>query len=339
MVGPVTQTLDQFTQSRTDQWHALEALVDQARGRVDRLDADGVRRLGEGYREVVADLALARRRFPHDPVRSRLESLARQARPLVYGSVTERPSVGHFVTTGYWQRIVERPIFLLIAALALFVPTLAVGGWSHGHPTEAARMASVSPLTQGLSEGAAPRDPDTDKVTNSAVNAGLSAQIFTNNARVALSAFAGGLTAVVLTLVSLIFNGVVLGLVGGLSVKGGHGDSLWRLVVPHGVLELSLITVSGAAGLRLGWALLHPGHRTRGEALRTEGRAALEMALGSAALLVPCGLVEGFVTPRGLSLAAALAVGLGLGAAYWAIVWWRGLRTNPVGLATAGRST
>jgi hypothetical protein len=60
------------------------------------------------------------------------------------------------------------------------------------------------------------------------------------------------------------------------------------------------------------------------EALAVEGRAGVEMALGAALLLVPTGLVEGFVTPRGLSLWSALAVGVALGAVFWALVWWRG---------------
>jgi len=109
-----------------------------------------------------------------------------------------------------------------------------------------------------------------------------------------------------------------------LATAAGNGEALWRLIAPHGVLELSLIVVAGAAGLRTGWALLHPGHLTRMESLSREGRAGVEMALGAAVLLVPCGLVEGFVTPRGLSLGAALTVGIALGVAFWAMVLWRG---------------
>ena len=54
------------------------------------------------------------------------------------------------------------------------------------------------------------------------------------------------------------------------------------------------------------------------------------LLLGAAGLLVPCGLVEGFITPRGLSTPAALAVGIGLGALFWAMVLWRGRPSTPV---------
>ena len=96
---------------------------------------------------------------------------------------------------------------------------------------------------------------------------------------------------------------------------------LVELIVPHGVLELSCIVVAGAAGLRMGWALVDPGRRPRGQALVTEARAAIELVLGTALWLVVAGLVEGFVTPLGIGVGPALAVGFGLGAVYWALVW------------------
>lgn len=317
------EPLPQFIANHQTEWQHVESLVDTARGRVGRLDQSQVRALGHGYRRVVADLALARHRFPGDPVVARLEHLARRARPLLYSGVGDRRSVLEFVTTGYWRRVREQPRVLLIATVLLFGPALLMGVWSNTSPAEAKRVAQVSDLSAGIGEGNV-RDPDTDRITDPETAAAFSAQIFTNNVRVAFVAFAGGLTGGVLTGLSLLFNGAVLGLVAGLAIHGGNGESLWRLVAPHGVLELSLIVVAGAAGFRLGWALLRPGHRTRAEAMAVEGRAAVEMALGSAVLLVPTGLVEGFVTPRGLSLPAALAVGLALGAVFWALVIWRG---------------
>lgn len=319
----MAESLPAFVAERQARWGELAALLATAKGAVQRLDPHGVRRLGKLYRATIADLAYARRVFPKDPVTGRLEDLVRQARPLVYGTVVARQSVASFVTTGYWRRVRERPVALAVAALALLGPTFLVGFWANSHPVDAGRVAQVSELTAGLADRP-PRDPDTQKITATGQNIGMSGMIFSNNARVALAAFAGGLTGGVLTLISLVFNGLILGLAAGLSIHGGYGDSIWRLIIPHGVLELSLLIAAAAAGLRVGWALLHPGHRTRGEALSQEGLASVELALGSAALLVPCGIVEGFITPRGLSTPAALAVGIGLGALYWALVLWRG---------------
>jgi uncharacterized membrane protein SpoIIM required for sporulation len=326
----VPETLASFTATRRATWEDLATLVARRRRRGARLDRTEVRRLGQRYREAVADLAVARRRFPGDPVTAQLDRLVTDARSVVYGTVTDRRSFAHYATTGYWRRVRERPAFLLVAAAALWVPMGLLGVWAHANPAEAARVAAASPLSAGIVDGGI-RDPDTDKITDVEANTALSAQIFTNNARVALLAYAGGLTGGVVTMVSLVFNGMLVGLIAGYAVQLGAGEAIWRLIVPHGVLELSLITVAGAAGLRTGWALVHPGHRTRAEALATDGRAGLEIAAGSALLLVPCGLVEGFITPRGLATPTALTVGFGLAAAYWMLVLWRG-RPEPAGV-------
>ena len=89
----------------------------------------------------------------------------------------------------------------------------------------------------------------------------------------------------------------------------------FELVVAHGVLELSCITVAGAAGLRLGWSIVDPGLRTRMASLGAEARRCVAIVFGTMPWLVVAGLTEGFITGSGISLAAVLAVGLGLGAA------------------------
>jgi uncharacterized membrane protein SpoIIM required for sporulation len=109
-----------------------------------------------------------------------------------------------------------------------------------------------------------------------------------------------------------------------LAIGSGNGQVFFELVTAHGVLELSCIIVAGAAGLRIGWAMIDPGTRPRGLALRQEARASVEIILGTAPWLVVAGLVEGFITPAGAGLATVVAVGLSLGAIYWGLVLWRG---------------
>jgi uncharacterized membrane protein SpoIIM required for sporulation len=134
------------------------------------------------------------------------------------------------------------------------------------------------------------------------------------------------------------FNGVLVGVVAGVGLAAGNGSVLVELLVPHGVLELSCIVVAGAAGLRMGWAVVDPGRRPRGQALAAEARAAMELALGTAVWLVVAGLTEGLVTPLGIGVGPAVAVGVGLGAVYWGLVWRQGRPTTaPVttGLGTS----
>jgi uncharacterized membrane protein SpoIIM required for sporulation len=311
--------LDQFVSDRAPTWTELETLIDHAGSRPSRLGAVGVRRLGACYRAVAADLALARRRFPGDPVVVRLERLVQRGRQSVYSYPSSRASVWEFFANGYWRRVRERKGVLAISFLCLAVPTLLGGYWAWRDPGPASGLAPgqyqsvTQPRTPGQSLGLTVDD-----------ESAMASQIFTNNIGVTFLAFAGGLLLGLGTLYVLLQNGLQIGVVGGLAIGSGNGRPFFELVTAHGVLELSCIVVAGAAGLRLGWAIIDPGNRTRGEALREEARAAIEIILGTAPWLVVAGLVEGFLTPSGTGLPTVLAVGFSLGAIYWGLVLWRG---------------
>lgn len=314
----VSVNLAGFIREREAAWAELEALLAAAGRRPERLGADQVRRMGALYRGAAADLAAARRRFPAEPAVARLEHLVGRARHVVYDSEGRRDSVRTFVTTTYWRRIRERPAVLAVAALLLIAPAALSATWGWRDPSAAIRF-----VPEEYAVVTEPRD-DTDLDLRADESAGIAGQIFTNNIRVTFFAFAGGITLGVLTGYVLVFNGMLLGTLTGLAIGAGNGDAFMALVLPHGLLELSCIVVAGVAGLRMGWAVIAPGHRRRVEVLQEEARAAAELALGTAAWLVLAGLVEGFITPLGLPTAAAFAVGATLAAAYWALAVFRG---------------
>ncbi len=320
--------LDEFAAPRAAAWAELDQLLRTARSRPSRLGPDGVRRLGALYRAVIADLAVARRRFPGDPVVGRLEDLAQRGRRAVYHTTPARGGFVEFVSHGYWRRIRERPVLLGVAIACVALPTLLAGYWAWRDPGPASGL--VPDAYQSVTQ---PRTPGQDLGESVDQQSGVSAQIFTNNIRVSFLAFGGGILLGIGTLALLIYNGILLGAVGGLAIGAGNGVPFFELVVGHGVLEMSCIAVSGLAGLRIAAAIVDPGTRPRGEVLRTEARAAVEIVLGTMFWLVVAGLVEGFLTPAGKGLTAMLIVGLGLGATFWGLVWWRG-KPAPAGAAT-----
>jgi uncharacterized membrane protein SpoIIM required for sporulation len=278
-----------------------------------------VRRLGALYRASTADLALARRRFAGDPVVVRLEILVSRARPLVYDRARRGGSPAEFATTGYWRRVRERPALLLVAAVLLFGPWVLSAVWAVRDPGAASGV--VPSEYRSVTE---PRERGTDLGLTTDEQAAFSSEVFTNNIRVTLLAFAGGIAAGLGTAALLVYQGVLFGAITGLSIWAGNGEPFFELVTAHGVLELSCVVIASAAGLRMGWALVSPGSRRRGAALAAEARAAVEIVLGTAPWLVLAGLVEGFLTPRGLGLPTAIAIGFGLAAVYWALIVWRG---------------
>ena len=118
-------TLDEFVAERAPVWNELEQLVDTAGSKPSRLGADGVRRLGTTYRAAAADLAIARRQFPGDPLLGRLERLVLRARTAVYHTARSTGTFREFVTHGYWRRIRERIGLVVIALVCLFGPVVA----------------------------------------------------------------------------------------------------------------------------------------------------------------------------------------------------------------------
>lgn len=319
-------TLESFVAERAPSWQVLQDGLKRARGRPARLGAEQALALGRGYRAAVADLALARRRFPGDPVVERLERLVLEARQAVYGTRAPQGSLTGFFLRGYWRLVLGRPGVLAVAALAMFGPALLATLWAMHDPGAAIGLvpsqfrAAAHPHVYTLTYGA----------TTQAV---FASSIFTNNIEVTFLAFAGGLLFGAGTLVVLAYNGLTLGAIAGLTLQSGNFSVFARYVAPHGILELSCITVAGAAGLRLAWAMIDAGTLSRGESLRRQAREAVMLVLGTAPWLVVAGLTEGFVTPHGLPLAAALAVGVALGGSFWLLAITRG---RPVGRPLRG---
>jgi uncharacterized membrane protein SpoIIM required for sporulation len=313
--------LERFTRERQGQWNELEGLVGDAGRRPERLGPDGVLRLGALYRAAAADLALARRQFPGDPLVRRLETLVGRARGLVYDTPPRRASLLRFFMRDYWWLIASRPVPLLFSAVLLFGSGALASAWAVTDPGAAAGLvpSEFQPVTDRRSA---------DLGLSADEEAALSSEIFTNNIQVTLLLFAGGILLGLVTALVLVFNGVLLGVVGGLVVEAGNGRIFFELVTAHGVLELSCIVVAGAAGLRLGWAVVDPGRQTRAESVRVEAVRTVALVLGTAPWLVIAGLVEGFITPEGIGLAGVLAVGFGLAAVYWTLVLALGVRAR-----------
>jgi uncharacterized membrane protein SpoIIM required for sporulation len=308
--------LDRFLRERGGSWNELDSLIAAAGRRPDKLGAAGIRRLGELYRATAADLALARGRWPSEPVTTRLEQRVGLARHLVYDAPTRRESVLAFIRHDYWRAVRERRLQLAIAAALLLGSAMLSGVWADRDPGAAAGLApggAYQAVTQPRPHGSDLRLPAGERTA-------LSGEIFTNNIRVTLLAFAAGIGAGVGTALLLIWNGVLLGVLGGLAVGSGNGRVFFELVTAHGILELSCIVVASAAGMRMGWALIEPGTRTRAAALGIEAREAIAIVLGTAPWLVVAGLIEGFLTPAGLGLPAVLAIGIAAAAAYWTLV-------------------
>src|SRR5205807_2283925 len=154
--------------------------------------------------------------------------------------------------------------------------------------------------------------------------------IIQNNIRVALICFAGGVLIGTPTAFVLLSNGWMLGTVAAAVHLGGYNLQFWSLIVPHGVIELSIIVIAGGTGLMLGDAILRPGQLRRGDALSAAARRAVWLACGAVALLVFAGSLEAFASPSALPEAAKLSIGALTGIALysWLLIAGRSRRSD-----------
>ncbi|MEJ8864017.1 stage II sporulation protein M [Pseudomonas jessenii] len=115
-----------------------------------------------------------------------------------------------------------------------------------------------------------------------------------HNIGIAFQTFASGLLFGLGSVFFLIFNGLMIGAVAGHLTYVGYGQTFWSFVIGHGAFELSAIALAGAAGLKLGWALVAPGRLPRAEALRLAALKSVLLICGVMLFLLIAAFIEAY---------------------------------------------
>ncbi len=282
---------DEFIAARRERWQRLEVLVKRARKSLRAMDGSEVLELGRLYRASTGDLATARRDIPDDPVTGYLNSLVGRAHAVVYqGSPSGFRQLGNFVCYGFPAAFRDASPYVVLAFVLFAGSGLIAAVLAAAQP----RLADVllpgqAPVLRGIM--AQHHLWMKSATSNHSVAANF---IMINNIKVALLAFAGGMLLGLGALLVLIQNGLMLGVVGAMVARYHLSLAFWSFVVPHGVIELSVIFMSGGAGLMIGDAILRPGLVTRSRAVETAARRAAQVLFGCIPLLVVAGTIEGF---------------------------------------------
>jgi uncharacterized membrane protein SpoIIM required for sporulation len=139
-----------------------------------------------------------------------------------------------------------------------------------------------------------------------------SAGIMSNNLAVSFSAYATGILGGLGTAYFMLFNGLLIGVIGTACGRADMSASLWSFVAPHGALELPAIFIAGGAGLVLGRGVLVAESRPRRETIVAAARMSIRLLLGVIPILIAAGIVEGFVSPTDLAPAMKFVLGAAL---------------------------
>jgi uncharacterized membrane protein SpoIIM required for sporulation len=285
---------DEFYQSRKGDWETLSRLLEQSQSDMRGLSESQVNDMARLYRATTSDLALAKRDFPRNEVTVYLNQLVARAHAVVYRSEPlALRQLWHFATTDFPRLFRATWIFTFIAALFFILPAIASGVVTYVRPESATLL--LPPQAHRLINIVEDKELWIDIPVEERPYA--SAFIMRNNIQVSFLAFASGLTAGLLTLWVLFFNGLMIGTLTGLTAFHGIGFELWTFVIGHGVIELTIIFIAGGSGLMLGSAILRPGLMRRRDALAQAARKAVYLLLGAVPWLVVAGTIEGFISP------------------------------------------
>lgn len=313
---------DELYQTRKGDWLILTQLLNQGERQISRLTAEEIQTLGRLYRATASDLAIAQRDFPRHPVTTYLNQLVARTHALLY---RDRPMalrrLWQFVAVGFPRLYRQTFPFTLTAMLMLIIPALAAGLSTAWKPDASSWMLPGE--VQQLKHTIEQKELWTDISVEDRPYA--SSFIMQNNMQVAILAFGSGVTAGIFTTWVMIENGLTLGGLTGLTAHYGVGFELWTFVIGHGVIELSVICISGGAGLMLGWALIRPGLLRRKDALIQAAQKAARLLLGALPMLVVAGLIEGFISPaQDIAVWFKWVVGLSSGVGLYAYLFLAG---------------
>jgi uncharacterized membrane protein SpoIIM required for sporulation len=308
-------TAEHFVRTHRAAWQRLDELVSKAeKGRLPSLSDDELHELGVLYRRACADLARAQTRLStthagRELVRS-LNALVLRSHALLYSAPA--PQGARALEWAAWGfpaafRRNWKPIAL--AAFLLFAPGLLAWACVLIDPSLAPLFVpeeAVEQVRQRAREKSTAGWGANNNYEGLVSSPAVSSFVMTNNIQVSIFALALGLTAGIGTAIVLVRNGLLVGALAGAATNERIDALFWSVILPHGVLELTAISIAGGAGLLLARAIWAPGDLPRSDALRLAGIEAAQLLVGVAIFLVIAGLIEGYLTPVPIAAEAKL---------------------------------
>jgi len=287
----------QFEERYQAEWQELETALDLILERKKFvLGAEPPRgeRVAALYRRACEQLALARARSYPLFLLDRLERLTADAHQVIY----QRRELGaealrRFVTFEFPAAVRAHAPYVLVATLLFAVPLLVVGLLVYFRPELVLSVVSADNAAQ-YEQMYSDAAESVGRVRGASGDWAMFGFYIRNNVGISFQCFAAGLFAGVGSIFFLFYNGASIGAVAGYLTERGLSATFFSFVVTHSAFELTAIVLSGAAGLRLGHALVAPGRRTRRESLVHAAKECAPIVYGLAAMLVVAAAIEAF---------------------------------------------
>jgi uncharacterized membrane protein SpoIIM required for sporulation len=267
----------------------------------------------EGYRGVARDLATARRVLPNTRTAAGLESLYTQLHALI----NRKPRGGSEALLTLLRvdiPVAARELRGYIFSMAALMTVAALAGWwlVSTFPALISIFASER-MIETVEQG----HLWTESMISMAPSSVVSIGILTNNIVVSIMAFCFGIFFGLGTLYLIALNGLMLGAAFAFVHPYHLSGALFKFIIAHGPVELSVICISGACGVALGESVIRPRGVSRRDSFQACAHRVGPLLLLCAALLVGCGFIEGYVSP---DPAFPMPSRIIIGVSYWLVM-------------------
>lgn len=311
--------LDAYSAAHREEWDRLARLA--AKRRFSGVEAD---ELIDHYQSGASQLSVIRTTVGESAQGDRLSlSLSRARLRFTGASANVLSQIPKFFAAQLPAALYSIRWLTLAVALATFVVAFIYAWWAISNPAVLAGLLTPEERRQFAEE-------DFIAYYSNYSGSSFTAQVWTNNAWVAAQAIGLGILGV-FTPAVLLSNAQNLGLSAAIMSEFGHLDQFFLYIAPHGQLELYSIFVAGAAGLRIFWAWIAPGTRTRAQSLAHTGRALFTIVIGLALALLVSGVIEGFVTRQDWPWVIKIGIGTIALSAFLVYQWVVGGRAARAG--------
>lgn len=311
--------IDAFTAVHRPDWERLDKLV--AKGRLTGAESDELLVL---YQRTSTHLSMVRSVAPEGVLSASLSARLARARTTFTGARSNfTEDLANFFVISLPAAFYRLRWLTVWVGLVFIAVAWLYGAWVATTPEVVRAMGSDAELEQYVEE-------EFVNYYSTDPAGAFAGAVWTNNAWIAAQMVAFGITGLWVPMI-LYLNAQSTGMAGGLMHAYGELDTFFLYILPHGLMELTSIFIAAAAGLRIFWAVVLPGPRTRIQSLAQEGRSLVTVALGLVLVLLVSGLVEGFVTPSPLPSWLKIGIGAVVLAAYWTYTLVLGKRAYDAG--------
>lgn len=312
--------LDAYVLAHQGEWTRLEQLSTR-RGRLSGAEGDELLDL---YQRIATHLSEIRTRSPEPTLVAYLSSLLARARLRSVGTRTlSWEDAGRFFTETFPAALYRTRRWWVATMGVNLLLAWVMGWWFVTHPQLESALLTPQEVDALVNS-------DFESYYSQNAAGSFAFQVWSNNAWVAALCIAVGVLGVPVVYL-LLTNIVNLAVVGGLMWTHERAGLFFGLILPHGLLELTAVFVAAGVGLKIFWAWIEPGPRTRMDGIAQEGRAAMSVALGLVVVFAVSGVVEAFVTPSALPTWARIGIGVLAESAFLAYVFTVGRRAARLG--------